>query len=179
MVVDAVEFDGEVVGNARGVAKGGAEAVTDVEKGSIGPEEGDEDSADVVKGGWVGGMGRGDVVVWSCHDDVGGPKSNANRPVDKDIFFPEEGKGCIWEGWELGGRARSTAWLKAKAMGQMVMGLWAVIDWGRESEMVMGGSEAGIVNMKGAASGMGSERSLLLMLPYSVSHLVKGEPERW
>ncbi len=35
MVLDAVEFDREVVRKARGIAKGGAEAITGIDDGPI------------------------------------------------------------------------------------------------------------------------------------------------
>ncbi len=69
---DAVELDWEVARNWWGCPKGGTEAVSAIDDGAVGVEEGDECSLDIVESWWVGGVGRNDIDMWQGHDGVGG-----------------------------------------------------------------------------------------------------------
>ncbi len=55
-------------------------------------------------------------------------------------------------------------WLKARAMRQMSVGLWAVPNRGRVPERVYGGLEAGFVNVNGVVLGRGAARSIVQRL---------------
>ncbi len=74
---DAVELDWEVARDWWGCAKGGVKAVSAVDNGTVGVEEGDECGSDIVESWGVGGMGRNDKVIWQGHDGVGGAEDFA------------------------------------------------------------------------------------------------------
>ncbi len=40
--------------------------------------------------------------MWGGHDGVGSAEGNAGFPLNENIFFPEEGKVVIRDGWEVG-----------------------------------------------------------------------------
>ncbi len=44
-------------------------------------------------------MGRNKVALGMCHDGVSGAKGSACIPLEEEVFFPEEGKEVIQDGW--------------------------------------------------------------------------------
>ncbi len=97
MESDGVEFDREVVGEARSVAEGGTKATAGIDDGAIGPEEEDEGCVDVAEGWWIG-CRRWGYVAYGCHDGVGGLEGFASVALEEDIFFPKESEGVIGDG---------------------------------------------------------------------------------
>ena len=43
-----------------------------------------------MEGGWVGGIGWGNIVLWRSHDVIGCAEEGANIVLEEDIFLPEE-----------------------------------------------------------------------------------------
>ncbi len=74
---DAVDLNQEVARDWWGCPKGGAETVAAVDEGTVGVEEGDECSLDIVESWWVGGLGRNDIAMRQGHDGVGGAEDFA------------------------------------------------------------------------------------------------------
>ncbi len=59
-------------------------------------------------------MGRSYVAVWRYHDGVNGTGGNAGVLLEDDIFFPEEGKAVVQDGWKVGGKDAADGVVKGK-----------------------------------------------------------------
>ncbi len=92
-----------MVWNLQWVAECVAEAVPKIQDSTFGPEGGDKSGLYVVEGGRVGDVGRGGVSQGCCHEGISGAKGATMAFLCEDVFFPEEGQGCIGDGWEVGG----------------------------------------------------------------------------
>ncbi len=73
---------------------------------------------------------------------------------------------------------RLMVWSKARAMRQIPMESWVVLNHGRVPERVYGGFKAGIVNVNRVVLGSGTAKSSVLRPRYDVSLSVKGDAER-
>ena len=59
-------------------------------------------------------MGRSYVAVGRCHDGVGSMEGNTGVLLKEGVFFPEEGKEIVWDGWKVGGMDAANGMVRGK-----------------------------------------------------------------
>ncbi len=49
-----------------------------------------------------------------CHDVVGSAEGNTGILLEEDMFFPEECKAVVWDGWKVCGMNAANGMVKGK-----------------------------------------------------------------